>query len=335
MDSLTHIVLGATLGEVIGGRKLGKRALVFGAVAQSLPDIDFIAFLWATPAEDLLIHRGFTHSILFAMLSAIAMAWAAARWVPDKKLSLNAWVVFFAIQILTHDFLDTFNAYGTGLFEPFSHARISFHTLFVVDPFFTFPLLFAFTWLVFLKTDHRHRIKWAMAGLVASILYLGYAVSNKIVITDHVETRLVKENIQYQRFFSTPTALNTWLWWVVVENQDGFYVGFRSLLDKEPIFALNYFPKNDSLLDRIPDRDQVDQLKRFSQGYYTAEMRGDTLVFNDLRFGQNGWDNPTAPFVFNYYLTHPADNTIVIQRGRFAHWNRKRVNSFIRRIEGL
>jgi inner membrane protein len=64
-------------------------------------------------------------------------------------------------------------------------------------------------------------------------------------------------------------------------------------------------------------------LKRFSQGYYTAEKWGDTLVFNDLRFGQiNGWEDPKSKFSFHYYLSHPQDNDLIVQRGRFVGLNK-------------
>jgi inner membrane protein len=49
MDSLTHIVLGACLGEVLLDRKLGRKAMLWGAIAQSAPDIDFLANLWMKP----------------------------------------------------------------------------------------------------------------------------------------------------------------------------------------------------------------------------------------------------------------------------------------------
>ena len=52
MDSLTHIVLGAAIGELMAGRKLGKKALLIGAIANSLPDIDFVASFWLDPARD-------------------------------------------------------------------------------------------------------------------------------------------------------------------------------------------------------------------------------------------------------------------------------------------
>lgn len=70
MDSLTHIVLGAAVGELMAGKKLGKRSWLAGAFFQTVPDFDFIAGIWCTPAEDLLAHRGFTHSFLFIILMA-------------------------------------------------------------------------------------------------------------------------------------------------------------------------------------------------------------------------------------------------------------------------
>ena len=62
MDTVTHIVLGACVGDAVLGQKVGKKALIAGAIAQSIPDIDFISALWLSPAEQLLAHMGITHS---------------------------------------------------------------------------------------------------------------------------------------------------------------------------------------------------------------------------------------------------------------------------------
>ena len=70
MDSLTHIAVGALIGEVALGKKIDRKAMLWGALAQSLPDIDFVAGLWMNTSEELLAHRGFTHSILFAGISS-------------------------------------------------------------------------------------------------------------------------------------------------------------------------------------------------------------------------------------------------------------------------
>ncbi len=71
MDSITHIVLGATIGEAVAGKQLGKKAMLIGAIAQSIPDIDFLLAIWLRPIDNLLAHRGFTHSFFFAVTLAI------------------------------------------------------------------------------------------------------------------------------------------------------------------------------------------------------------------------------------------------------------------------
>ncbi|HLP38350.1 metal-dependent hydrolase, partial [Lacibacter sp.] len=67
MDSITHIALGACIGEAFFEKGFGKKAMLWGALAQSIPDIDFVASFWMGTADDLLAHRGFTHSLLFAV----------------------------------------------------------------------------------------------------------------------------------------------------------------------------------------------------------------------------------------------------------------------------
>ncbi len=77
MDSLTHIVLGAAIGELMAGRKLGKKALLIGAIANSLPDIDFVASMWMPTAQDVWAHRGLTHSLVFVLVMTPLLAWLA------------------------------------------------------------------------------------------------------------------------------------------------------------------------------------------------------------------------------------------------------------------
>ena len=119
MDSLTHIVLGGCIGEAIAGKKLGKRAMFLGAVAQSIPDIDFIAAFWNDTASNLLAHRGFTHSILFGLLATVAFGLLADHYHRQHRLGYKTWLLFFGLQIGVHLFLDLFNSYGVGLLEPF------------------------------------------------------------------------------------------------------------------------------------------------------------------------------------------------------------------------
>ena len=42
MDSLSQIVLGAAVGEAALGKKVGNRAILWGAIAGTLPDMDVL-----------------------------------------------------------------------------------------------------------------------------------------------------------------------------------------------------------------------------------------------------------------------------------------------------
>ena len=43
MDSLTQIVLGASVAEASLGKKIGNKAIVLGALAGTIPDLDIIS----------------------------------------------------------------------------------------------------------------------------------------------------------------------------------------------------------------------------------------------------------------------------------------------------
>ena len=89
MDSLTHIVLGACIGEVLLDKNAGRKAILWGALAQSVPDIDFIAGSWMPVSTELLAHRGITHSFLFGIAISFFLALIAARWHKAEPISLK------------------------------------------------------------------------------------------------------------------------------------------------------------------------------------------------------------------------------------------------------
>lgn len=335
MDSVTHIVLGACIGEAILGNKIGKRAMFLGAVSQSIPDIDFVSSLWLSTTEDLVAHRGFTHSILFILLVAPLLGMFSERIHRPHNISLNKWMFFFAVEMMVHIFLDAFNNYGVGWFEPFSHMRISFNAIYVADPLFTLIPLIAFLALVILRRSHPGRKKWWRTAIVLSCVYLGYSLLNKYNIDKRANAALASQGISYERYFTTPAPLQNILWMVVAGNDSGYHVGFRSLLDTTSKINFQFFPRNDSLLEPLLQHDDVKNLIRFSQGFYTVDSWGDTLIFNDLRFGQIvGWQDPKEKFVFHYYLEHPAKNVLVVQRGRFARWDKDAFKFFVKRMLG-
>lgn len=336
MDTLTHIALGACIGEVVAKKHLGKKGPIFGGIAQLIPDVDFIFGLWMTPAANALAHRGITHSLLFCLLATLTIAFIFRRLWKDKSLPFQFWFLTFGIQISVHILLDACNAYGTGWFEPFSHYRVSFNTLFVADPFFSIPLGIACILLILFKTESTKRYAIAVIGIGYCFFYLIYGIANKFAIEGATQRAFSQQHVPHEKYFTTPTPFNNWLWYIVSTNDDGSFVGYRSVFDKAEHIDFQFFPKNDSLLTKFANDKDIVMLKALSQGHYTVELNGDTLIFNDLRFGQMiGWQHPKAGFVFHYYLSPPLDNTLVLQRGRFANWDFEATKAFLTRIKGI
>jgi len=325
------------MGELIAGHKIGRKARVVGGLAQLIPDIDFIFGSWMSPAANALAHRGFTHSFLFLILITPLLAWVVRRWWGDKAVSWRAWIIFLGAEVATHLFLDAFNAYGTGWFEPFSHQRVSFNAVFVADPFFSIPLGIALALLVLARTQFRWRRLTCIIALSLSGIYLGYGLYNKWQVDRSTRQAILRQHLTPTAYFTTPTPFNNWLWYIVATDMTGSYVGYRSVFDESQDLHFEFFPRQDSLLRYAPPEymHEVSLLKRLSQGHYTVEARGDTLIFNDLRFGQMlGWQYPRAGFVFHYYLRPALDNKLVLQRGRFAGWDAEATRALIQRMEG-
>jgi inner membrane protein len=335
MDSLTHVAIGAIIGELYAGKSLGKKALVLGAVFQSLPDIDFISSLFVSPSASLLAHRGFTHSFLFLLILSFVLAAVARKWLRDVDISFNRWTGFVAVELLVHILLDSLNVYGVGWFEPFSHVRISFHSLFVIDPFLFIILFITLFALIFYRHTYRYRFTWAVASLVAGFLYVCLSFLNYGIINKRLESTLIVQNISSQRYFSTPTEFNIFLWYCVVEVDSGYYIGYSSVFDKEPFIQFYFFPRNENRTIDLTDRRELANLVRFSQGYYTIDRIEGELIFNDLRFGREaGWQNDQAPFTLHYYLQQPSKNSGRLQRGRWAQLTRSNLVALVQRIEG-
>lgn len=128
MDSLTQLTLGAAVGEAVLGKKIGNRAMLWGAFGGLLPDFDVFARFFMDDLGALAFHRGFMHSILFAIIAAAGMAWLTNqlyRTATHRKTWYKTTVTVFILGIYTLLFLGlrmilddpmrTPLAYGLGL----------------------------------------------------------------------------------------------------------------------------------------------------------------------------------------------------------------------------
>jgi inner membrane protein len=117
MDSLTQITLGAACGEVVLGKKIGNRAMLWGALGGYLPDFDIMANFVTDEITALAFHRSITHSLLFGVVAPFGMAWLIhqlySRGIYKKRAyragSTLFWLLFvvgifnFVPYMVTHD----------------------------------------------------------------------------------------------------------------------------------------------------------------------------------------------------------------------------------------
>lgn len=103
MDSLTQITLGAAAGELVLGRKIGNKAMLWGAVAGTIPDLDVFARLWMNEIDALAVHRGLSHSILFAVVAPFFLGYLVDRYYASgfhqrkgvRWINFTIWLLFY------------------------------------------------------------------------------------------------------------------------------------------------------------------------------------------------------------------------------------------------
>ena len=162
MDNVTHALAGLLIAEAtvtLASRRapvsagFRRAALVLGVACAELPDADL---LYAGPALGMgklgymLHHRGHTHTIVFALLAALA-AWgvtlAIARGVRERA-SERRWLLGLAVTgtVVAHIALDWTNSYGVHPFWPVDNRWYYGDSVFIIEPWLWVasipPLLF-------------------------------------------------------------------------------------------------------------------------------------------------------------------------------------------------
>lgn len=309
MDSLTQIVLGAACGEAILGKKIGNKALLFGAIGGTIPDLDVFVGHWMYDNEiqAMAFHRGFMHSVLFSVFGTFIFSWLVFKlYNKGKRLhttTLKDWQKLFFWSLLTHPILDCFTPYGTQLFYPFTDYRIAFNNISVADPIYTIPFLICIIVLMFFNRKNIKRKFWLKLGVGISSVYMVLTLINKLYITSIFKSSLIESNIEFNRFRTQPTLLNTILWYGVAETDSAYYLGFYSLFDEEN--KIRDWKIIDKVESPIPmDDNNLSTLTWFSDNYYSVKTteKSDVFVYNDLRYALlNPDDENSSLFSFKVY----------------------------------
>jgi len=163
MDNVTHTLIGALLGETIARTTHGdprglpgevRRNLLVttSAIGSNLPDVDVLYSFIGGKINYLLQHRGYSHTIIGALLLAVA-TFAIARWILARRghapssTDLTWLAGVLALTPLLHIGMDFTNNYGVHPFWPLDNRWFYGDAVFIAEPLLwaaCAPLAFTF-----------------------------------------------------------------------------------------------------------------------------------------------------------------------------------------------
>ena len=123
----SHGIAAAALLTAFPERAFPRRLLALGVVCAIAPDIDVIAIPVGARSGDLLGHRGFTHSLLFAAVVASVGLAAVRAW--SSTMHRGAVWSYLFLAAASHGLLDALtdrNGLGIPFFWPFDATRYFF-----------------------------------------------------------------------------------------------------------------------------------------------------------------------------------------------------------------
>ncbi|MFT3775652.1 MAG: metal-dependent hydrolase [Minicystis sp.] len=127
-SAITHGVVGFAAAVAYAGTPTPRRLWLLAVGCAILPDADVIAFPLGIPYRSLFGHRGFSHSLLFALLLGVVVTALAFRALRPGSLAFWSRSLFFAAVTASHGALDALTNGGLGVafFSPLVLKRYFF-----------------------------------------------------------------------------------------------------------------------------------------------------------------------------------------------------------------
>jgi inner membrane protein len=124
---ITHGFVGLVFGKSSEAKKNWLFWLLI-VICSVIPDADVVAFKLGIPYGNAFGHRGFSHSIFFALLISIIVVLVFYRKLPRFTKSWWSLLLLFFLTSVSHSILDAMTNGGLGVafFAPFSNQRYFF-----------------------------------------------------------------------------------------------------------------------------------------------------------------------------------------------------------------
>jgi len=124
-SAVTHGLVAVVLGKICLPGKKPWSFWLLSIASAILPDGDVIGFAFGINYASVFGHRGFFHSILFALLWSFLVLELAFPKTPRFSRSYRVLFLFFFLVMVSHGVLDAMTNGGLGVafFSPFDNTR--------------------------------------------------------------------------------------------------------------------------------------------------------------------------------------------------------------------
>lgn len=309
MDLITQALLGAALGELMLGKRLGNRALGWGALIGLVPELERFLAVFFDTAGELALWRGPGHSLLvLAMVSFFLSRGLARMWAREKISRNHAWGFVLAVWG-GHLAADTLSVGGAALMWPFSPRIHSLSLFSETDFIFTLLLVITVGRLMFHRekkptgrkkprgkkapapVPKRRRILFLGLGMCAGYGLL--AAGLKFMASAGFEADLARRGGVADRRVVAPTPHHVFLWRGLVDRGDELWVGYRSVFEfpDSPV-RWTVYPKGAAALSRVGEIRETRILMNFTDGWWIARPHVKGAWLGDLRSHETRiWDS--------------------------------------------
>lgn len=288
MDSVSQIVLGAAVAAAVAP-KLPGRALLYGAVLGTLPDLDVFLLKHLDPLRQFTEHRSFSHSL--PVLTLLAPLLALLSYQLDRGLHVLSrwrWLLAVWLVLVTHPLLDAFTVYGTQLWWPLASPPVMWASVFIIDPLYTLPLALACLLIWRRRQDATRVRRAALVGLALSSSYLAWSLFAQQLAEQEARAALMAAGRPEARLLVSPAPFTTLLWRAVAVDADAdgeTYVSLRPGAAAPTWRWTAAQPRAKGAAMTLP---AGQRLHWFTHGFMRVIQAEHHLQIADLRMGADG-----------------------------------------------
>ena len=326
MELIAYAAVGAVVGELMLGKRLGNRAMGWGALCGLLPLVFVVLSPFLDTAGRMWWHRGPGYSLLAAAVAAWLLARPLGKlWKRDKITPQRAGLFVFAVWA-THVLLACFDATGAALMWPFSGRRVAFGHLHWGDPLVTLPLVACVVWMAFLRKPKQRKMRRRALGWGIGLCggYVAFTVAMKLTASAGFAADLAERGVDSGARVVIPEPFTALAWRAVVDRGDELWVGRRTVFQwrSTPVRWIIY-PRVTGEVEGFADEREVRRFRAHAGRYWIARPHNRGLWMADLRAGELRVFEARDPMVdhrmveaWNFEPQAPKDRLIPAHAGR-------------------